>query len=68
MKKFFLLLIAINVFTASVFAVGGDLGASKGANGQKDTPWLIEDFEDFECFSMNFTRRYNYWAGGLCQS
>ena len=51
-------LFIICLLSRIVFAAGGDLGAGSGANGSENTPWLIEDFTDFEAFCGDSS----YWA------
>ncbi|MCF7956836.1 MAG: hypothetical protein K9M57_00160 [Phycisphaerae bacterium] len=48
------------LFSSSAFAGAGDLGAANGANGSESTPWLIEDFEDFQAFSNDSS----IWTAG----
>ena len=54
------LLAIINTLTLTAFAINGDLGVSKGANGSEGQPWLIEDFADFQAFCDDEAK----WAAG----
>ncbi len=59
MKK--VLSIILLLVNTLVYAVDGDLGASKGANGSETAPWLIEDFSDFQAFCADT----DYWTSGV---
>ena len=48
------------LFSSVIFAANGDLGAGSGADGSEGSPWLIEDFADFEAFCGDTTK----WAAG----
>ena len=43
------------------FGANGDLGAGNGANGSETSPWLIEDFGDFDAFCNDSSK----WASGI---
>ena len=43
------------------WAIDGDLGLSKGADGSEEFPWLIEDFQDFRSFCLNS----DYWSNDV---
>ena len=62
------LLAIIYTLTTTAFAINGDLGVSKGANGTESSPWLIEDFADFDTFcneiyGLEFENAY--WEAGV---
>ena len=52
MGRFFIitLVVIISTLTSTTFAINGDLGTSKGANGSQSNPWIIEDYQDFSSF------------------
>ena len=60
MKKVVSIIVVLFVFSSMVFGVGGDLGASSGADGSEGMPWLIEDLTDFDAFCGDSSK----WAAG----
>ena len=48
--SFFILITIFYVLTSTSLAMNGDLGAANGADGSEASPWLIEDFADFQAF------------------
>ncbi len=53
MKNYILSIVVLCLACSITFAAGGDLGEIKGANGSDTSPWLIEDFADFQEFCDN---------------
>lgn len=54
-------IVVLIVLSGTVYAVGGDMG---GGDGTEATPYLIEDFADFQVFS-NPANSLTYWAEGV---
>jgi len=61
MRRVVFLVPALIILSSQVFAVGGDMG---GGDGSEVTPYLIEDFNDFQVFS-NPVNSLIYWARGV---
>ena len=56
-----LVLLLCLYISSALYAVSGDLGAGKGADGSEAMPWLIEDFADFEAFCGDASK----WVEGV---
>jgi hypothetical protein len=56
----FVVLVLI-ILSSQVYAIGGNMG---GGDGTEETPYLIEDFADFEEFS-DPNNSATYWAEGI---
>ncbi len=54
-------ILALIMLCNPLFAAGGDMG---GGNGSQATPYLIEDFDDFQVF-CNPANALTYWAEGV---
>ena len=57
-----LVVLFLLVGSSITFAADGDLGAANGADGSESSPWLIEDFADFQAFCDDTTK----WEEGVC--
>ena len=60
-KTLWLVTLLLFLGSSITFAVDGDLGAAKGADGSETSPWLIEDFADFQAFCADSTK----WAANV---
>ncbi len=55
------IMVVLFIYSNYSFGIGGDLGAGSGADGSETSPWLIEDFTDFQAFCGDSS----YWASGV---
>ena len=60
MKRVILSCMVIIFSPCLLYAINGDMGVSKGANGSDNNPWLIEDFDDFKAFCNDTSK----WENG----
>ena len=61
MKHVLLTILVLIMFGETLFGAGGDMG---GGNGLQETPYLIEDYDDFVVFSDS-NNASTYWEEGV---